>query len=179
MVCTGGNCEHQSYKVGEDRAIQNIDIGLAGFIGERVYMKPDRKRVFSGSLLSNAESLDRCTTDYLLVVVSAEESVQCRVQAWRERPSEERFHRIVTQVVRDAANGLAQELRQQWWPSVTALAEQLLARCGPTGCRLLTNEVHEILIGANDGIGRDYINRLTNVYGSLGLMEDPANAAVA
>src|ERR1017187_9588746 len=64
IVFTGGNCEHHSYKVGEYRAIQTVDIGLAGFIGERLYMKPDLKRACSGSLLNNDEWLDRCEADY-------------------------------------------------------------------------------------------------------------------
>jgi hypothetical protein len=160
IVCTGGNCQHYSYKGGADRAIQTVDIALAGFIGERLYMKPDRRRVCSGSLLSNDEWLERCEADYMLVLNNADKCVRGGNPVGLP---EEIIRRKVTQYVRGAANDLAKELRQ-WWPSVTALAEELIARCGPTGCRLLTNEVHEVLIGANNGIGRDYINRLNGWY---------------
>ena len=175
FVCTGGNCLHQSYKIGVSRAVQHVDVALAGRIGENLYTKPDRKRVRSGSLLNNAEWLDRCEADYTLVLNNADKIVR------RVNPPdlpEEIIRRKITKYVRDTANHLAKELRQ-WWPSITALAEELIARCESAGCRLPTDEIHEILIGANNGIGRDYITRLTEVYASFGLTADPTIAEVA
>jgi 1,6-anhydro-N-acetylmuramate kinase len=172
FVCTGGNCLHQSYKIGVSRAVQNVDVALAGRIGENLYTKPDRKRVFDPR---NPKWSERAQADVTLVRDNLARATSSYVSSDTTLIECERKQ---LRFINAQARQIASELRQ-WWPSVTALAEELIARCGPSGFRLLTDEIHEILIGANNGIGRDYIIRLTEVYAGFGLTADPTVAEVA